>query len=251
MPREMTRDAIDALKGHDDTGKFGRMFPMLKPLVVDDDALFALAEAMLDDQPGDRAGNNPNIPAGFTYLGQFIDHDITLDLTPLDEQKVDPLPIQNFRSPAVDLDSLYGPGPEQVPFMYQRDPVTGRTTAKLIIGTTKISPDPNGGDVPVLPNDLPRSAMGRAIIGDERNDENLAVAQTHFAFIRFHNKVVEHLNATKPELKGGALFGEARRMRCRAKADALPTSRSATCGAASFSACLRVRTWRKRSAFRR
>ena len=37
---------------------------------------------MTDADPSDAAGDNPAIPAGFTYLGQFIDHDITLDLMP-------------------------------------------------------------------------------------------------------------------------------------------------------------------------
>jgi hypothetical protein len=45
--------------------------------------------------------------------------------------------------------------------------------------------------------DLPRGAGStaeqkrKAIIPDPRNDENLAVAQTHLAFIRFHNRVVD------------------------------------------------------------
>ena len=49
--------------------------------------------------------------------------------------------------------------------------------------------------------DLPRgagstiNAKRKAIIPDPRNDENLAVAQTHLAFIRFHNRVVDTLPA--------------------------------------------------------
>jgi hypothetical protein len=37
-----------------------------------------------------------------------------------------------------------------------------------------------------------------ASIPDQRNDENLAVAQTHLAFIRFHNRVVDELAGTTP-----------------------------------------------------
>ena len=36
------------------------------------------------------------------------------------------------------------------------------------------------------------------MIADERNDDNLAVAQTHLAFIRFHNRVVDTLPASVP-----------------------------------------------------
>ena len=50
--------------------------------------------------------------------------------------------------------------------------------------------------------DLPRGAglanaeaKREAVIPDPRNDENLAVAQTHCAIIRFHNRVVDSLPA--------------------------------------------------------
>ena len=59
---------------------------------------------MKDANPGDPAGNNPNIPAGFTYLGQFVDHDITLDLTSIGEKQRDPLATENFRTPSLDLE---------------------------------------------------------------------------------------------------------------------------------------------------
>lgn len=35
----------------------------------------------------------------------------------------------------------------------------------------------------------------RALIGDQRNDENLIIAQFHLSFLRFHNKVVDFLTA--------------------------------------------------------
>jgi hypothetical protein len=212
-PREMTRKSLNALNGHGDPGKFGRMFPMLDPLVVSDEALLALARAMKDEPPAP-GGDNPAIPAGFTYLGQFVDHDITLDLTPIIVQETDPLATQNFRTPGLDLDALYGPGPSLAPFMYQRDPSTGKIGPRLVVGrSTATAPPAPGGVIPSFVNDLPRSAHGRAIIGDERNDENLLVAQTHVAFLKFHNAVVGWLETNQPELKGKPeLFDEARRL---------------------------------------
>ena len=209
--REMSARSLQALDGHADPGKFGRMFPKLEPLVIDDDPLFELATTMKDAAPTDVAGDNPDIPGGFTYLGQFVDHDITLDLTPLDQQTADPLATQNFRTPALDLDSLYGPGPALAPFMYQRD-LRGRQTPKLLIGKATESFDPDGGNLGELPNDLPRNTVGRALIGDERNDENLLVAQTHLAFLKFHNAIVDWLGQTRPGLDGGETFEEARRL---------------------------------------
>ncbi len=46
------------------------------------------------------------MPAGFTYLGQFVDHDITLDLTSIGDKLEDPTGVENFRTPALDLDSI-------------------------------------------------------------------------------------------------------------------------------------------------
>lgn len=214
--REMSRASLNALSATGDPGKFGRMFPLLDPLAVSDDALEFLAGLMKDavDAQGDTlpAGDNPAVPSGYTYLGQFIDHDITLDTTPLEEQEVDPLATTNFRSPSVDLDSVYGQGPVIHPHLYQRDPATHRTTAKLLIGKAAESFDPAGGTVPDLPNDLPRNQVGRALIGDERNDENLLIAQTHVLLLKFHNKVVDLLTTSQPALTGSALFDEARRI---------------------------------------
>ncbi|MFL4468968.1 peroxidase family protein [Tateyamaria armeniaca] len=63
-----------------------------------------------------------------------------------------------------------------------------------------------------MPNDLPRNGVGRALIGDERNDENLAVAQTHLAFLKFHNAVVNFLSEGQPGLTSAEQFDEARRI---------------------------------------
>ena len=68
--RHPTREFLDSLSGHDDPGMFGRMFPRLKPLVITDEPLHELADAMKDADPAD-GGDNPNIPAGFTYFKTF------------------------------------------------------------------------------------------------------------------------------------------------------------------------------------
>ena len=58
-------------------------------------------------------GGNSQIPAGFTYLGQFIDHDLTFDKTDVMlGANVTPAQLLQARSPSLDLDSLYGAGPQ-------------------------------------------------------------------------------------------------------------------------------------------
>ncbi|WP_299737239.1 heme peroxidase family protein [uncultured Roseobacter sp.] len=209
--RALTPATLKSISANGDPGKFGRMFGDLPGLVIYDLPLLELAEAMVDNPSTNPSGDNPDIPAGFTYLGQFVDHDITLDTTPLSDQTADPNAIENFRTPALDLDSLYSQGQGIAPHLYGRkvEPPYGPDN-KFLIGRTLPSPD-EGINAP-LPNDLPRNRVGRALIGDERNDENLAIAQTHLAFLKFHNAVVDHLVATRPDLTGTAQFQEARRI---------------------------------------
>jgi hypothetical protein len=137
------------------------------------------------------------VPAGFTYLGQFVDHDLTFDKTNVMlGQDVTPAQLLQARSPSLDLDSLYGAGPndpESAKF-YEADGL------HLKVGTTVAAegiPAKSGFD---LPRGLGTTvdAKRKAIIPDPRNDENLAVAQTHLAFIRFHNRVVDTLPSSVP-----------------------------------------------------
>jgi hypothetical protein len=173
-------------------GKFGRLFPELSPLTLcKPRSLIRLSRAMSEAAEGAVTGDHPDLPAGYLYLGQFIDHDVTFDPTTLSETRVDPLALHNFRTPALDLDALYGAGPAVQPFLYQR-----KNPALLQFGTTSLRPATNDpGARTALPFDLPRAPHGFALIADPRNDENLIVAQLHLAFIYFHNKVVRDLES--------------------------------------------------------
>ena len=207
--RQPLKEFLDKRTGTDDPGMFGRMFPHLPPNIVDDEPLRELAEAMTDADPAGPAGDNPTVPAGFTYLGQFVDHDLTLDLTALGEKESDPAAVVNFRAPALDLDSVYGLGPDGSHHLYARNPghPDGRTPGpKLLIGRNiNVTAGGVTGD---HRNDLPRGPEGFALVGDDRNDENLVVAQTHLAILKFHNKVCDELAAagTPPQ----AIFAQAR-----------------------------------------
>jgi hypothetical protein len=64
--------------------------------------------------------NTPTITAGFTFLGQFLDHDMTFDPTSSLARQQDPESIRNFRIPALDLDSVYGGGPGASPQLYDQ-----------------------------------------------------------------------------------------------------------------------------------
>ncbi len=124
------------------------------------------------------------IPAGYTYFGQFVDHDITLDTTSLTAREIDPDQIKNFRTPRLDLDCVYGRGPGDQPYLYEFDS-KGKFTGELLVGTVA------GTNL----KDLPRNQQGRALIGDMRNDENSMVSQLQLAFILAHNELVERADA--------------------------------------------------------
>jgi len=173
--------------------RFGRLFPDRVKFRPPDQALTDLGMAMRETAPTDPALNNSTIPSGFTYFGQFVDHDITFDQTSGFPLINDPDEIASARTPTLDLDSLYGLGPVRQPELY--DPSFPADRARFLLGLTS-SVASGGGigqpDVPTgLPNDLPRRADRSAIIGDRRNDENLLIAQTHLAMLKFHNRVMD------------------------------------------------------------
>jgi len=125
---------------------------------------------------------NTGIRAGYTYLGQFIDHDLTFDpVSSLDRQN-DPKALEDFRTPRFDLDCLYGRGPKDQPYLYEDNGV------RMLLGR-ELSGNPHDRKT----RDLPRNSdqPARALIGDPRNDENVIVSQLQATMLRFHNRVVD------------------------------------------------------------
>jgi Animal haem peroxidase len=167
-------------------GRFGRIFRSLPHATFgrtdpeNETNLKALAAAMSAgfDPPKDGFDEEESgIPALYTYLGQFIDHDLTFDPDSSLQKQNDPGALTDYRNPAFDLDNIYGRGPDDQPYMYDG--------FKFLTGD-KI----NGGDA--LATDLPRNQANprRALIGDPRNDENTIVSQLQGIFHRFHNRIV-------------------------------------------------------------
>jgi hypothetical protein len=181
-------------------GKYGRMFPELPFNDASEADLLALGRtgAMMDAPLGadgdDVAGDNPCIPAGFPIFGQFIAHDITADRSLL-QHHANLREIRNFRTPSLDLESLYAAGPSGTPYLYDmNDP------DKFLLGANDAG----------RPDDLPRNSQGRALIGDPRDDVHLIISQLHLAFLKFHNAVVDHLR--QQGMPAAYVFDEAQRL---------------------------------------
>ncbi|MBV9180078.1 MAG: peroxidase [Acidobacteria bacterium] len=160
-------------------GRFGRLFPDLPCQETRGDTLlqYGAAGGPLDcDRKEELGEDNPRIPAGWPFFGQFIAHDITHDRSPLQETE-EVATLKNFRQPRLDLECIYGAGPVGQPYLYDlHDP------DKLLIGPSQSST-----------GDLPRNGQGLALVGDARNDTHLFISQLHLAFLHFHNRVVDRL----------------------------------------------------------
>jgi hypothetical protein len=193
---------------------FGRLFPGLPPFAQATDAvreaLLAVGEkgGILDAKDELEAGpknlivnpavngnptesnpygtnpDNPTMTAGSTFVGQFTDHDITFDQTSKLGVPQDPLASPNTRTPALDLDSVFGGGPHLRPDLYAPN-TDGSVGPKLTIGTGGVHED-----VPRAPNG---DGTYSAFLGDPRNDENVIIAGLHCAHILFYNRVLDEL----------------------------------------------------------
>jgi hypothetical protein len=134
---------------------------------------------------------SPELPAATTFIGQFIDHDLTMNAVDLFISQVGD--IENTASPLIDLDSVYGPRSllDTVTDLYEAD---GRTLRLQTVDT---------GDGHTY-YDLVRDATGTGMISDKRNDENQMILQVHLLIMRVHNK----LAADYPELTAEELRRE-------------------------------------------
>lgn len=191
--------------------EFGRMIhPSVAPAMTLKLSTAATLGARMTSRP-EAARADSDVPAGYTYFGQFVDHDITSDMTDEategDDASTDQIEptddglLEQGRSPSLDLDSLYGALSGVRPEF-----VNG---SRFHIGKTSPVGGVGASDKP-LDSDLPRGKERNAIIGDDRNDENLAVAQTHLLFLHFHNAVAAELEAANPGSAPGTIVEQAR-----------------------------------------
>jgi len=140
--------------------------------------------SIFESEPEDE---NSSIPAGYTYLGQFIDHDLTFDPVSTLQAENDPDALEDFRTPRLDLDSIYGRGLADQPYLYDQD-----QPGKFLLGPDRRSNKRREAGGAPRP-DVPRNGQNVALIGDPRNDENLVVVQLHALFLRFHNAIFDML----------------------------------------------------------
>lgn len=147
--------------------------------IYDDKNLIDLAKSMITVQ-GDFKMNplsvkSSTLPALFTYLGQFLEHDLSLVFVADFTQKIDVSKLSNLRSGLFDLDSVFG---------------------KLALYDAKgylvLKNNCNG----VL--DVPRNEQGLQIMADIRNGENQIICQLQILFYKFYNNILSEVRSRNP-----------------------------------------------------
>ncbi|WP_379547561.1 heme peroxidase family protein [Qipengyuania sp. DSG2-2] len=190
--------------------RFGRLFPKLSPAFTPRQVLENIGRKGGPMDGKSKNNRTASVPVGMVFFGQFVDHDVTLDASTSFDTVVDnPGEIANVRTPTLDLDCIYGLGPEAQPYLFEQGGPFGGV--KLLTGAD------NPGQAGERQEDLLRSPNGRAVIGDPRNDENRVISQIQLAIIRFHNHVAQTIHnfpanfglTTAPE--GHELYEIARR----------------------------------------
>jgi hypothetical protein len=180
---EPSQELTEALE---ELGRVGGIMDANDPLEVGPIRLITEPE-LSPDNP-----DNPTHTAGVTFVGQFLDHDITRDAGSRLGQPQSLRRSVNLRSARFDLDSVYGGGPTEMRQLYtDDDPFVLRVES--------------GGRF----EDVPRDPNGSAVLGDDRNDENMMISGLQAAFLMFHNAVLERVRATG--LDGRAAFDETQR----------------------------------------
>ncbi len=204
-----------------DVSRFGYLFP---DLATDPAALLPISESTMDNlarlgatmlDRGSISEFDSNIHAGYTYLGQFIDHDIVFthvpktprDLTdscmlgdshlvPWDLAYID-ANVRNQRTAILELESIYGGKP-----LAPRDPSDPRLMmiGKVSTDGAALKGEDHFNDLPLLPRALNE---GHRVpwIGDKRNDQTLILSQLHVAFLRAHNSIVRKRNCSFEEAR--------------------------------------------------
>ena len=201
---------------------FNYMFPdaarskpcLLPETVITLQGLRELGKLMADNgSPGSPMSSlDSGNPAVFTYLGQFIDHDITAR-TDRDDTvsilgrgepigRLDPdvvvTKLRNGRRPQLDLDSVFGEGPGLA------GAALAATTQSQVLydASYKLKVFDAGGRVDLVRSvvtDLEGTSTNPALVADMRNDENVNISQLHTVFLKFYNAVHDAQAGTNKE----------------------------------------------------
>jgi hypothetical protein len=173
---------------------------------------------------------NPNIPSGYTYLLQFVAHDLVHSAIPLSVAGELSADTANARRSALKLETLFGAGPVGSPFVYALDAPNDERRTKLRLGRMRwdgksVEPGCPFRDIARTPAENVtgidrsiaghRTALTEALVADPRNDDHAIMSQLTALFALLHNGLVDIVRRGEPATGINATLGAAyRRFLC-------------------------------------
>jgi len=167
---------------------------------------------------------NPRIPSGYTYLLQFVAHDLVHSAIPLSVAGALGADTANARRTALKLETLFGSGPVGSPFVYAQDAPNDDRRTKLRLGRMRWKDkDVEAGcpfrDIARTPAEnvtgIDRSIAGKrvalteALIADPRNDDHAIMSQLTALFALLHNGLIDIVRRSEPTAGPNANLGAA------------------------------------------
>ena len=169
-------------------------------------------------KPGIGLDDNPFIPSGYTYLTQFVAHDLLRTTVPFWQAAAQGTGSANSRGQGMLLDVLYGGGPSASPAAYLQ-PVAGTNTdvnatklrlgriagAELAPGICTLRDLPRTQEAALAGGDAPASghagcpAAQAVQAADPRNGGNPILAQLTVLFSLAHNIIARNVEPVRPE----------------------------------------------------
>jgi hypothetical protein len=173
---------------------------------------------------------NPRLPSGYTYLLQFVAHDLVHSAIPLSVAGSLSADTANARRTALKLETLFGSGPVGSPFVYAQDAPNDERRTKLRLGRMRwkdkaVEPGCPFRDIARTPAEnvtgIDRSIAGKrvalteALIADPRNDDHAIMSQLTALFALLHNGLIDIVRRGEPTAGPNANLGAAyRRFLC-------------------------------------
>ncbi len=176
----------------------------------------------LGDRPLER-WENPAIPSGYTYLLQFVAHDLVQSAIPLSIAGALGAGTENARRAPLRLESLYGSGPVGSPHLYAQDAPNDDRRTKLRLGRMRWK-EGRGNACPFrdvaragsenvtgIDRSIPgmRAALTEALIADPRNDDHALISQLTAMFAQLHNGLIDLIRRHEPANSAAGRFNAA------------------------------------------
>jgi hypothetical protein len=167
---------------------------------------------------------NSGIPSGYTYLLQFVAHDLVHSAIPISVAGSLGTDSANSRRAALKLETLFGSGPVGSPFIYAQDAPNDERRTKLRLGRMRWKDKAVEAGCPF--RDIARTpaenvtgidrsiaghrvALTEALVADPRNDDHAIMSQLTALFALLHNSLIDIVRRGEPAAGPNASLGAA------------------------------------------